>query len=241
MASTPIATVQKPRHTYLYDDPSMYILLGERPPLEMMQARPIFYVTIAVHALTGEEDPQSVFIESNIPLRTNPNNLRDGAAPDLCRSRNVNAPAIYDQTGYNLWEVGKPPEFVLEVASESTYENDLYEKPRIYAAMGIDEYWMFDPTGGDLYGQALTGFKLVDGEYEAIEITLNEHGLMSGYSEELGVRLCAVEESRREELLSVQPELTRVFEMDYNPALLLLQNVETGEYILKLHGIERCA
>ena len=149
-------------------------------------------------ALTGEEDPKSVFIESNIPIRTNPNNLRDGAAPDLCRSRNVNAPAIYDQTGYNLWEVGKPPEFVLEVASESTYENDLYEKPGIYAAMGIDEYWMFDPTGGDLYGQALTGFKLVDGEYEPIEITPNEHGLMSGYSEELGVRLCAVEESRRE-------------------------------------------
>lgn len=236
MASTPIATVQKPRSTYLYDDPSTYILLGERAPLEMMQARPILYVTIAVHSLI-DEDTQSVFIESNIPIRNNPNNLRDGAAPDLCRSRNVNAPFIYNQTGYNLWEVGKPPEFVLEVASESTYENDLYEKPGIYAAMGIDEYWMFDPTGGDLYGQVLTGFKLVDGEYEAIEMTPNEHGLMSGYSEELGVRLCALEESRRKELLSVQPELIRVFEMDYNPMLLLLQNIETGEYILNFTGL----
>ena len=236
MASTPITTVQKPRYSYLYDDPSMYILLGERPPLEMMQARPILYVTIAVHSLI-DEDVQSVFIESNIPIRTNPNNLRDGAAPDLCRSRNVDAPFIYNQTGYNLWEVGKPPEFVLEVASESTYENDLYEKPGIYAAMGIDEYWMFDPTRGDLYGQALTGFKLVDGEYEAIEITPNEHGLMSGYSEELGVRLCAVDESRRKELLSVQPELMRVFELDYNPAMLLLQNIETGVYLLNVTGL----
>ena len=236
MASTPIATVQKPRYTYRYEDPSMYILLGERAPLEMMQARPILYITIAVHSLMGD-DAQSVFIESNIPIRNNPNNFRDGAAPDLCRSRNVNAPAIYNQTGYNLWEVGKPPEFVLEVASESTYENDLYEKPGIYADMGIDEYWMFDPTGGDLYGQALMGFKLVDGEYEAIEMTPNEHGLVSGYSEELGVNLCAVEESRREELLRVQPELMRVFELDYNPTLLLLQNAETGEYILSFAGV----
>ncbi len=236
MASTPTATVQKPRYTYLYEDPSTYILLGERAPLEMMQARPIFYVTIAVHSLTGE-DPQSVFLDSNIPIRTNPNNLREGVAPDLCRSRNVNAPAIYDQSGYNLWEVGKPPEFVLEVASQSTYRNDLDEKPGAYTEIGVDEYWMFDPTGGDLYGQALIGFKLVDGEYEAIEMTQNEHGLMSGYSEELGVRLCVVEISGREELLNVQPELARVFELDYNPALLLFQDVETGKYVLNVTGV----
>ena len=235
MASTPIATIQKPRYTYLYEDPSLYILLGERVPIEMMQGRSISYALIAVHSITDEAD-QPVFIDSNIPIRTNPNNLREGVAPDLCRSRNVNLAAIYDQSGYNLWEVGKPPEFVLEVASQSTYRNDLDEKPGTYADMGVDEYWMFDPTGGDLYGQALMGFRLVDGEYEAIEMTQNEHGLISGYSDELGVRLCVVEISGREELLNVQPELARVFELDYNPALLLFQDVETGKYILNVTG-----
>ena len=238
MASTPIATVQKPRYTYadFCEDPSLYILLGERVPIEMMQGRSILYATIAVYSITDEDD-QPVFIESNTPIRTNPNDLRQGVAPDLYRSRNVNVAAIHDQSGYNLWEVGKPPEFVLEVASPSTYENDMHEKPGIYAEMGVDEYWMFDPTGGDLYGQPLMGFKLVDGEYEAIEITPNQHGLMSGYSEELGARLCVVEESRREELLSIQPELMQVFELDYNPALLLLQDVETGKYVLNVTGL----
>ncbi len=238
MASTPIATVQKPRYTYadFCEDPGLYILLGERVPIEMMQGRSILYATIAVYSITDEDD-QPVFIDSNTPIRTNPNDLRQGVAPDLYRSRNVNVAAIYDRSGYNLWEVGKPPEFVLEVASPSTYENDLHEKPGIYAEMGVDEYWMFDPTGGDLYGQALMGFKLVDGEYEEIEITPNEHGLMSGYSEELGVRLCGVEESKREGLLSIQPELMQVFELDYNPALLLLQDVETGKYVLNVTGL----
>ncbi len=95
-------------------------------------------------------------------------------APDFYFFRNVNIPAIRDKTAYNLREVGKPPEFVLEVASPSTYEKDLDEKPDIYAGIGVSEYWMFDPTGGDLYGQALMGFKLVDGKYEPIEIVPNE-------------------------------------------------------------------
>ena len=34
------------------------------------------------------------------------------------------------------WEVGKPPDFVLEVGSESTAENDLIGKRRTYAQIG---------------------------------------------------------------------------------------------------------
>ena len=68
------------------------------------------------------------------------------------------------------------------MASRSTYRRDLYEKPGIYAGIGVAELWMFDPTGGELYGQALMGSNLVEGEYEPIEIAENEHGLPSGYS-----------------------------------------------------------
>ena len=94
---------------------------------------------------------------------------------------------------------------------------------------------MFDPTGGELYGQALTGFRLVNGIYEQIDMTPNEHGLASGYSEALGLRLCSAERSNQPELTAVQPSI--VFVEDYNPAQLLFQDVETGLYLLNVRGL----
>ena len=228
-------TIHRPRHTDHHEDPGMYGLLGERIPIEVIQHPTIEYVTMAVrYILRGEG---AVFIGSNIPLRTNRLNRREHEAPDYYLARNVNVAAIRGETAYNLWEVGKPPEWALEVASPSTYERDLYEKPARYAEIGIGEYWMFDPTGGDLYGQTLMGFELVDGRYEPVELVRNEHGLLSGYSRELGVRLCVVEESQREGLLRIQPDLGVLFDMDFNPALLLFQEVESGEYILDMAGL----
>ena len=75
---------------------------------------------------------------------------------------------------------------------------------------------MFDPTDGYLYGQALAGFLLVDGRYEPIDVAPNEHGLESGYSEALRLRLCSLERSRLPELEWIQPDLS--LRDDYNPA-----------------------
>ena len=213
----------------------MYGLLGERVPIEVIQHPAIEYVAMAVrYILRGMG---SVFLGSNIPLRTNPRNLREHEAPDYYLAWGVDVAAIRGETAYNLWEVGKPPEWALEVASPSTYQRDLNDKPRRYAEIGIGEYWMFDPTGGELYGEALMGFELVDGEYEAVEVVRNEHGLLSGYSRELDVRLCVVEEEQREELRRIQPDLGVLFEMDFNVALLLFQEVDTGWYIVDMAGL----
>ena len=228
-------TIHRPRYTDHHEDPGMYGLLGERVPIEVIQHPAIEYVAMAVrYILRGEG---TVFIGSNIPLRTNRYNRREHEAPDYYIAWDVEVAAIRGETAYNLWEVGKPPEWALEVASPSTYERDLYEKPDRYAEIGIGEYWMFDPTGGELYGWALRGLELVDGRYEPLELARNEHGLLSGYSRELGVRLCVVEESEREGLLEAQPELGVLFDMDFNPALLLFQEVESGWYILDMAGL----
>ena len=228
-------TILRPRHTDHHEDPGMYGLLGERVPIEVIQHPAIEYVAMAVrYILRGAG---SVFLGSNIPLRTNRLNRREHEAPDYYLAWGVDVAAIRGETAYNLWEVGKPPEWALEVASPSTYERDLYDKPDRYAEIGIGEYWMFDPTGGELYGEALMGFELVDGVYEAVEVAPNEHGLMSGYSRELDVRLCVVEESEREGLLEIQPDLGVLFEMDFNAALLLFQEVESGLYILDMAGL----
>ena len=34
---------------------------------------------------------------------------------------------------YKVWEEGKPPDFVLEFSSKSTYQNDLDDKMKLYA------------------------------------------------------------------------------------------------------------
>ena len=234
VAKTP-DTIHRPRYTDHHEDPGMYGLLGERVPIELLQHPVIEYVAMAVRYILDGEG--SVFMGSNIPLRTNRFNRREHEAPDYYLAWDVEVAAIRGKTAYNLWEVGKPPEWALEVASPSTYERDLYEKPDRYAEIGIGEYWMFDPTGGELYGWPLRGFELVDGRYEPMELVRSEHGLLSGYSRELGVRLCVVEESEREGLLEAQPELGVLFDMDFNPALLLFQEVESGWYILDMAGL----
>jgi Uma2 family endonuclease len=212
--------------------------LPERIFIEMLQASTIELIGQFLKDLQEHRgDIASLFMISNIPIRYDPSNRRVFIAPDWYISFDVDMEAISEKLSYDVWEVGKPPEFALEVASPSTYRKDLYEKPDIYAYIGIGEYWMFDPTGGDLYGKALSGFRLVDGGYEPIKTALNEHGLESGYSEVLRLRLCAIEKSRRSELLAVQRDMEMVFQDDYNPAQLLVQDPETGLYLLNVKGI----
>ena len=86
-----------------------------------------------------------------------------------------------------IWEIGKVPDFALEVASPSTASNDLGRKRELYERLGIEEYWRFDPTGGDLYGQPLAGERLVDGKYQPYELHTEAEGSVRGYSQLLGL------------------------------------------------------
>ena len=104
--------------------------------------------------------------------------------PDCIIAFDVDAEAIrYHLPNYWIWVVGKAPDFVMEIASPTTYENDLGHKRDMYAELGITEYWRFDPTGGDFYGQPLAGERLVDGEYQLYELRVDDDGSIIGYSE----------------------------------------------------------
>ncbi len=211
-------------------------LIDGRSPIEMIQYNAIYYFTYYIHELMRIRDKAGKFIlSSNHPVRPRPDNLRISLSPDLFFAY-VDDPSLFlMETGYNIWQVGKPPDVVIEVASPSTYRKDIYEKPAIYASMGIPEYWLFDPTGGELYGQALMGYRLMDGEYVPIEIAPNEHGLPSGYSDVWNMRLCGMARQQRGEILKRQPFF--VFYEDVYAAELLLQDVETGLYIINPKGI----
>ena len=108
--------------------------------------------------------------------------------PDCIIVFDVDAEAIrLNLPNYWIWEVGKPPDFVMEIASPTTSSNDLGHKRDMYAELGIAEYWRFDPTGGELYGQPLTGERLIDGEYQPYELQEEADGSIRAYSELLNV------------------------------------------------------
>ena len=102
----------------------------------------------------------------------------------------VDAKAIVKRNGYVISEAGKPPDFVLEVASKSTGERDYTTKRDGYAGYRAQEYWRFDETGGLYHDAPLAGDTLVDGEYVPIEIIRDEDGRLWGYSVVLEMYLC---------------------------------------------------
>ena len=110
--------------------------------------------------------------------------------PDLLVAFGVD-PALYRETnGYVVSEQGKPPDWVLEIASEATGHVDVGEKREFYAALGIPEYWRFDQTPtGEWHGARLAGDRLVDDEYVPMEIEELPGGVLQGYSPALGLFL----------------------------------------------------
>ena len=90
---------------------------------------------------------------------------------------------------YLLWEVGKPPDFILEIGSPSTASTDLGSKRDLYAELGVGEYWRFDATGGEFYGEGLVGERLVDDKYVRLVMRSEEDGRVGGHSDALNLEL----------------------------------------------------
>ena len=97
-------------------------------------------------------------------------------APDVMVSFGVK-PGSRDN--YKIWEEGAIPSVVFEMTSRGTREKDNIEKRNLYAQIGIEEYWQFDPKG-EWISEQLRGFRLVDGQYVPI---------LNSVSTVLGLRL----------------------------------------------------
>ena len=129
-----------------------------------------------------------VFVDYDSNICWDPTDLRRHVSPDVYIAFCVDAKAIRERLIYIPQEVGKPPDFAMEIASPSTAENDVNCKPRIYEEkVKAQELWMLDPSGGDYYKFPLKGRKLVDGKYQEIELTREPDGVLKGYSEVLGL------------------------------------------------------
>ena len=115
-------------------------------------------------------------------------NLAGARYPDLLIAFNADLEAHRNSNGYIISEQGKPPDFVLEIASPSTGREDTGRKRRDYANMGIPEYWRFDETG-DHHGTRLAGDRLVGSQYHPLTIEETADGALQGYSPVLNLLL----------------------------------------------------
>ena len=131
-----------------------------------------------------------VFLDRETNICYDRSNLNVRVAPDVYIAFGVDAEAIRPRKLYLPWEVGKAPDWVLEIASESTSRVDVERKPAIYAHIGVPEYWRFDPMGGRYHGEPLYGGKLVNGEYQTVGLTTEPDGILKGYSETLELYFC---------------------------------------------------
>ena len=161
----------------------------QREPDEMTQYDHLLKTGNSYHLALHLGNPDATLVEADrwiVPdARFNKARAR---RPDLLVAFGVD-PAAYDASnGYIVSEQGKPPDFVMEVASESTADIELNEKRDYYAELGIPEYWRFDKTG-QYHGVRLAGAWLVDGVYVAIEIEELPDGSLQGYSAALDLNL----------------------------------------------------
>ncbi len=108
--------------------------------------------------------------------------------PDMLVAFEVDPEVYYSRNGYLIPEMGKPPDFVLEIASRRSGKVDTTEKRRDYARMGVKEYWRFDKTG-EHHGSRLGGDVLVGDAYIEVDIEELSNGDLQGYSSVLDLYL----------------------------------------------------
>jgi len=142
-------------HYYYDSHPTEEDLMGESRPHRAL-------VDYLKHVLEWLFRHQACAIYENFNFFQTADEHEYPLAPDVALIKGVTAsPDI-------SWRVGKdgpPPQVVFEIASPKTWARDLEEKPAQYAAMGVQEYYAYDPyktplplsrrKGGRLFGWQL--------------------------------------------------------------------------------------
>jgi Uma2 family endonuclease len=96
-------------------------------------------------------------------------------APDIAVIKGVD---FADVRSWWVGTTGPAPQVVLEIASEETWDKDLKEKPSKYAAMGVEEYFAYDPNPRPLRrdGPRLFGWRLDQASRGMHELPLEPEG-----------------------------------------------------------------
>ena len=177
MTTSPSQPTEQKRHQrFVLPDPP------DREPEDMTSFDHLTINGSAHYLLLHLGNPETTLVAGERYITREPGApAEERMAPDLLVAFNANPQAYRDDNGYVISEQGKPPDFVMEIASRSTGRQDVEGKRPAYATLGIPEYWRFDQTG-DFHGTGLAGDRLVEDRYEPIPIETLEDGALQAYS-----------------------------------------------------------
>jgi Uma2 family endonuclease len=144
----------------LRDEEIEYPTSDGRPMAESNLHRKVMADLIAALERHFLDDPLA-WAGGNFLLYYEKGNPRASVSPDVVLVRGIEK---WDRPLYKLWEEGRPPDFVIEVTSNSTRREDLSRKKDLYERLGVSEYFLFDPTG-DYLNPRLQGYRLEQGRY----------------------------------------------------------------------------
>jgi len=144
------------------------------------------YLIYGVEALDSYfQENANVYVSGNLFIYYEQGNPKAVVAPDVFVVFGVEKKK---RPSYKTWEEkGKIPDFVLEITSKSTKSEDRGTKRGLYAYLGVEEYFQYDPTA-DYLQPSLQGFRLIEGNYLPISEQIHGDRLWV-YSETLGLEL----------------------------------------------------
>ena len=110
-----------------------------------------------------------VCVSGNMLMYYEEGNPKKSVAPDVFVAFGVGKKR---RNTYLTWKEKNTPDFVLEVASRSTFRKDIGQKKELYASeLSVKEYYVYDPLGEIVPN--FIGFRLTDGVYQDINFVNN--------------------------------------------------------------------
>ena len=146
-------------------------------------------LTYSIHAIAARfADREDVYVSGDLFVhyvaRTEAGMpVRGQIAPDVLAVFGVEDRV---RDSYVVWREGKPPDFVMEISSNRSWRRDRIEKRAIYEAMGVTEYFIYDPRE-KFRPPRLIGLRLEQGRYREIPFETMPNGKRGLRSATLGL------------------------------------------------------
>ena len=111
------------------------------------------------------QNDDEVYVSGNLLMYYEEGNPRKSISPDVFVVFGVEKKL---RRTYLTWAEANTPDFVLEIASPSTFTEDMGPKKDIYASvLAVKEYYIYDPLGQIV--PSFIGYRLIDGVYQEID------------------------------------------------------------------------
>ncbi len=165
-AETPPTDIEPAISFHYYDrHPTLEDLMGESVAQDWL-------LNYLIDLLQRHYRDEPVFVARNLNIYTARVAKQYPVAPDLALFRDVSIPRarLRRLRSWRMYEPDRPPpQLVLEVASDSTWPNDLNDKPTRYGELGVQEYIFYDPNEPqEIPGARLRVWRYPDGRPELV-------------------------------------------------------------------------